>query len=129
MAACCGGSSLTSVIALLGLSAMGVGGYSYFGGACGSCSGDATAPVAQDVAGPCCAAHEAITVARELSCCGAEQAAVITAANTAETNAGCCEQEAAARPECADGGSCGGCSEGGKTAQTPEQIAQKPAGR
>ena len=56
--ACCSGS-LTSVIALLGLSAMGVGGYTYFSGDCGACCGGEAeaALVVQQEATQCCGGH------------------------------------------------------------------------
>lgn len=128
MAACCG-SSLTSVIALLGLSALGVGGYSYFSGDCGSCCGTEAALVAQEEqASPCCAGHEATTVAHEGSCGEGEKTAeAITVAHTEEGKAECCSAKEGAATECCGSEPCGGCCE--TKAETPEQIAQKNSGR
>ncbi len=138
----CGSCTVAQLVAVLGVTGLGVGGYTYFSGNCSSCT-EATnaALVSDEECSACCSGEskEAMLAAQTTegkSCChGETQAAAVSAVAQTEEASGCCTGEA--KTACKEGtegctgdgkdGCCGGCKE---KAEAGEAVASSgaPAG-
>ncbi len=136
----CGSCSVAQLVAVLGVTGLGVGGYTYFSGDCSSCSDTTNATlVSTEGTHSCCGGEAKAALIAEGGCCseGGDAGAVVLASETKDGES-CCTSEA--KVACKEGtddctgdgkdGCCGGCAEE-KAAQDAEKVASSgnaPAG-
>lgn len=137
-----GSCTVAQLVAVLGLTGLGVGGYTYFSGSCTGCTDEAAATLVstETESHGCCAAESKATLVAdkiEGGCCSEEaQGGAVVTTVAAETESSCCTGEA--KTACKDGtdgctgdgknGCCGGCAQ--EKAAEAEKVASSgaPAG-